>query len=168
MGRPIQRPELEEQRAKDRARYAADPARKLATNKRSRERNLDQRRADARARYRQNGGREYARKIRATPQGALANRLRSRIWHALRLSRGSKAFSSEELLGASIADVRLWLEMQFKPGMTWENMGEWHIDHIKPCSAFDLTDPLQQLECFNWRNLQPLWAAENLSKNDKY
>lgn len=52
--------------------------------------------------------------------------------------------------------------------MSWENYGEWHIDHIKPCSSFDLSDPKQQKECFNYTNLQPLWAIDNLKKSYKY
>ena len=51
--------------------------------------------------------------------------------------------------------------------MTWDNHGEWHIDHIKPCASFDLTDADQQRECFNYTNLQPLWAKDNLSKGAK-
>ena len=51
--------------------------------------------------------------------------------------------------------------------MSWENYGKWHIDHIIPCNIFDLTIPSQQEECFNWKNLQPLWAADNLRKGSK-
>lgn len=46
--------------------------------------------------------------------------------------------------------------------------GNWHVDHIRPCASFDLTDKEQQLVCFNWRNLQPLWSSENISKSDDY
>lgn len=54
--------------------------------------------------------------------------------------------------------------------MTWENYGfyTWHIDHIRPCASFDLSDPEQQKICFNYKNMQPLWAHENLSKHAKY
>lgn len=66
-------------------------------------------------------------------------------------------------------ELRIHLESKFKPGMSWKNYGPvWHIDHIKPCAKFDLTDPAQQRECFHWTNLQPLFALENLQKSDKY
>jgi hypothetical protein len=41
---------------------------------------------------------------------------------------------------------------------------EWHIDHIKPCSSFNLEEPHEQMTCFHWSNLQPLWAKDNLRK----
>lgn len=59
------------------------------------------------------------------------------------------------------------LESQFEPGMTWENRRKWHIDHIIPCAAFDLTDTEQQRACFHYTNLRPLWASENISKGTK-
>ena len=57
----------------------------------------------------------------------------------------------------------------FLPGMTWENhtRSGWHIDHIVPCAAFDLSDPAQQRACFHYTNLQPLWAKTNLKKSNK-
>jgi hypothetical protein len=51
--------------------------------------------------------------------------------------------------------------------MNWQNYGQWHIDHIRPCASFDLKDPIEQAKCFNYTNLQPLWAKENLSKGAK-
>ena len=75
-----------------------------------------------------------------------------------------------KLLGCAIEKVVKHIEAQFKEGMAWDNYGyySWHIDHIKPCDAFDLTDPAQRAECFNYTNLQPLWAEDNLAKGAKW
>lgn len=80
-----------------------------------------------------------------------------------------KSATTLNLLGASIQEVRQHLESKFLPGMSWKNHGfeGWHIDHIKPCASFDLTDPEQQKLCFHYSNLQPLWAKDNLEKSDK-
>jgi len=78
-----------------------------------------------------------------------------------------KSSSTTKLVGCTKEKFWEHLEKQFKIGMTKENYGKWHIDHIKPCASFDLTCPKQQLKCFNYKNLQPLWASENLSKGAK-
>lgn len=80
-----------------------------------------------------------------------------------------KSDTTIKLLGCSYAEFIPHFEKQFKPGMTWENRGllGWHIDHIRPCANFDLTDPEQQRICFHFTNLQPLWAADNLRKGTK-
>ena len=88
--------------------------------------------------------------------------LGTRISQALKGLNKSKR--TMELLGCTIEELWTNIESQFKKGMTRENHGQWHIDHIKPCASFDLTDPKQQEQCFHYSNLQPLWALENLSK----
>ncbi|WP_217597848.1 hypothetical protein [Cohnella sp. GbtcB17] len=100
------------------------------------------------------------------PAFLLTKRLRCRIWYALNGAKKQK--STIELLGCSPEQARKHIENLFKFGMSWENYGDWHIDHIRPCSSFDLTDPDQQKQCFHFTNLQPLWSAENLSKGSKW
>ena len=51
--------------------------------------------------------------------------------------------------------------------MSFKNYGKWHIDHIIPCSKFDLTKRDEQLKAFHYTNLQPLWANENFKKSNK-
>jgi len=75
--------------------------------------------------------------------------------------------STIEFLGCNIEELKIHLQNQFREGITWQNHGEWHIDHIIPCAAFDLSKKEDCLKCFNYKNLQPLWAHENLSKSNK-
>jgi len=96
----------------------------------------------------------------------LKRRLRARLQHALKGTIKSK--KTMELLGVPHMDfLKTWIECKFKEGMTWENRHLWHIDHVIPCSSFDLTKPEEQAKCFHYTNLQPLWASENLSKGNR-
>ena len=54
--------------------------------------------------------------------------------------------------------------------MEWGNwdLEGWHIDHIRPCSSFNMEEEEQQRVAFNWRNLSPLWSKDNLKKRDEY
>lgn len=72
--------------------------------------------------------------------------------------------SLTKVLGCSIEHLKKHLESQFRDGMSWNNYGGrtgWQIDHIIPRSYFNLIDEHQLCICFNYRNLQPLWASEN-------
>lgn len=92
---------------------------------------------------------------------------RSRLCIAVK--NAIKSDKTMNLVGCTPNELRDHLESQFKDGMTFDNYGRggWHIDHIKPCTSFDLSDPEQQRECFHYTNLQPLWEKENLSKGSK-
>ncbi len=92
--------------------------------------------------------------------------LRSRIYSALK--GNTKSLSTMFLIGCDVDYLMYHLQSQFTKGMSWDNYGDWHIDHIKPCAKFDLGNPKQQELCFNFTNLQPLWAEDNLKKSDKY
>ena len=93
--------------------------------------------------------------------------LRTRMRHAME-GKGFKTGTSQELLGCDYETVKKHLESQFDERMNWDNHGlyGWHIDHKKPCASFDLTKPERQKQCFNYKNLQPLWAEANLKKGD--
>jgi len=82
-------------------------------------------------------------------------------------SRGR--YSCLKLIGMQLKEYKIYLQGQFRDGMTWENQGVvWEIDHIRPCASFDLTDPAQQAECFAWHNTQPLLCNENRRKGATY
>jgi hypothetical protein len=93
--------------------------------------------------------------------------LRVRINQALKGINKNNTFN--KVLGCTSNALRIYLEAHFKDGMSWDNYGYrgWHIDHIKPCSSFDLSDIEQQKQCFHYTNLQPLWAQENMRKSNK-
>jgi signal recognition particle GTPase len=91
--------------------------------------------------------------------------LRTRLTKALKYS--SKLKTTVELIGCSVEELKTHLASKFTKNMSFDNYGKWHIDHIKPCASFDLSKPEEQLKCFNYTNLQPLWAKDNLSKGDK-
>ena len=111
----------------------------------------------------------YARHQRKiNPQVAMRERLSRRINDVLKCYvKEGKRFNTLIYTGCSIAFLVKHIEKQFKNGMNWENRDKWHLDHIRPCAHFDLTDTKQQLECFHYTNLQPLWAFDNLSKGKK-
>jgi len=111
---------------------------------------------------------EYAKKrSKEDPVYRINITLRSRIGMAIKLQYGSKAYKTIELLGCTADFAARYLESLFQLDMTWYNYGKggWHIDHIIPCTAFDLTNPEEQRACFNYRNLQPMWESENIIKS---
>lgn len=80
----------------------------------------------------------------------------------------NKSLPTMMLVGCEIDYLMFHLQCQFTKGMTWDNYGEWHIDHIKPCASFDLSKLSEQEKCFHYTNLQPLWAEDNLKKGCKF
>ena len=79
---------------------------------------------------------------------------------------GTKTKRTEELLGYTAEELKVHLELLFKEGMTWENQGEWHIDHRIPASYFTSID--QMRECFALSNLKPEWGDWNMSKGNRF
>lgn len=120
--------------------------------------------------------REYERAFRKeyykqNPNFRLGLLLRIRIKNALKKQLSSQSGQiAIDNLGCTTEELKKHLESQFKPGMSWDNwaLHGWHIDHIKPLSLFDLSDPVQQKEACHYTNLQPLWAEDNLRKGDSY
>jgi hypothetical protein len=101
-----------------------------------------------------------------SPKAQIAHNCRLRIRRMIG-SQGKGRGRSNKLIGCDADTLCLILEAQFLPGMTWENYGSaWHVDHIIPLAAYDLTDPAQQREAFHYTNLQPLWASANMAKSD--
>jgi hypothetical protein len=104
------------------------------------------------------------------PEIKIIGNMRSKIRNALKSQSVCKREKTIELLGCNIDELKKHLESLFEPGMDWSNYAVkgWHIDHIRPCASFDLTKEEERRLCFNWSNLQPLWAIDNLIKGCKY
>jgi len=103
-----------------------------------------------------------ARQLIDNPQRRISRNLRRRIGKAmLGKTRGVSAVRD---LGMSICEFKNYITSMFTEGMTWDNYGKWHLDHIKPLVGFDLTDQNQAKEACHYSNIQPLWAEENQKK----
>jgi len=99
------------------------------------------------------------------PLYKLSGNLRRRILHCIKRKYWNKNNTTKDILGCDFNQVMIHLENQFTEGMTWENQGKWHIDHIIPLSSAKTKEELITL-C-NYKNLQPLWAIDNLIKSNK-
>jgi hypothetical protein len=88
---------------------------------------------------------------------------RKRMWHAFN-GRGAKSDKTKSLLGCDGDFLKRYLESTKVEGKDYSDA---HIDHIIPCSSFDMLDEEQQRKCFHYTNLQLLPAHENLLKSNK-
>ena len=98
------------------------------------------------------------------PIGHLRHNISSRIQSAL---HSDKSEHSIEYLGCPIEELKEHIENQFTEGMTWDNYGEWHIDHIIPIKYENPTLE-ESAERLHWTNTQPLWASENIAKGNRF
>ena len=111
--------------------------------------------------------REYQKnRLKTDSLFKLSSTLRSRTYSAFKAKRWLKNSSNIKMLGCDLQTANEHIEKQFKGGMTWDNHGDWHIDHIIPLASANTKEELMKL-C-HYTNLQPLWAEENLSKSDKF
>ena len=119
-----------------------------------------------RERWRANKRRQEKNR-RMTVIGKLQNSIHCGVYGQLKKNKkGQRAF---DLLGYSPDVLKRHLEKQFIDGMTWDNYGEWHIDHIIPQSAFYITsaEDIDFKRCWALNNLRPLWASDNIKKHSK-
>ncbi len=93
--------------------------------------------------------------------------VRSRFNNWLRNKNFKRRDEMLLIIGCDKKDFKTHIQKQFKKGMSWNNHGKWHIDHIKPLAVFNPKKDSDILEAFNYKNMQPLWKLENLRKNKK-
>ena len=141
-----------------RAKHAADPSRRLSVAKAWRDANRDKCAA-----Y----GRNKHSKVQANPQARLSRNVSCYVYQSLKGTKAGRKWQS--LVGYTTDELRRHLERQFLAGMSWENYGEWHIDHIRPIASFRFSSPEDAdfRACWAMSNLRPLWAMENIRKADR-
>lgn len=105
------------------------------------------------------------RRRESSPSRRIVESMRARMWAALKGRSDGALFSR---LGYTAEELVGHLQRRFVAGMSWENYGKWHIDHVQPCASFDQSDPAQFQACWALSNLQPLWAADNIRKGAKH
>ena len=112
----------------------------------------------------------YLNRRRTDPSFKLKSNVRTAVWTCLKERNVAKYRSTFILLGYSLEKLMIHLEKQFTEGMTWDNYGEWHVDHKKPMALFQFTSTDDEgfKECWSLDNLQPLWEKDNLSKGTRY
>jgi hypothetical protein len=113
---------------------------------------------------------EYIKKkIKLDNNFRLARNMRHRIIYALRLAKTKKENTTTTLLGCSIIELKQHLESKFSPTMSWENYGKcWQVDHIIPCTLFNLSNKEEQRKCFHYTNLQPLFTVTTVIDDVEY
>jgi hypothetical protein len=128
---------------------------------------------------RKSGGLHYCRVCRTTKKRVAWNAFYLRkqlrcvvsrsIAQKLKRHGGHKQGSILKTMPWTIEELKTHLESKFKPGMTWDNYGDWHVDHKKPDSSFIYQDMKDEgfLESWSLSNLQPLWADDNRRKYNK-
>ena len=95
-------------------------------------------------------------------------RVKSNISRRLREVLNQKKGSTMKYVGCDTQKLLCHIEQRFTENMSWRQYHLLHLDHRVPCNAFDLSNPLHQRVCFWYKNLQPLWAKDNMKKSDKY
>jgi hypothetical protein len=109
--------------------------------------------------------REYQKsRLSKDPLYKLSSSIRNRIGLSFKRNGYTKNSSTYEILGCSFEDFKLYLQDLFKDGMSWENQGEWHLDHIVPVSSAQTEEEIIKLN--HYTNFQPLWAIDNIKKGN--
>lgn len=97
----------------------------------------------------------------------IINNLTSRMCTKLKKNNIEREITYSQFLGCTPQFLKSFIENKFKEGMSYNNYGEWEVDHIHPISKIDFDKPEQIKKCFHHTNLQPLWRSENIKKSNK-
>lgn len=107
----------------------------------------------------------YEKERRKDPIYKLESNMRKRLWKILKTKKMLKTDNTFKIVGENVIFLKEYLEKKFTEGMTWENYGQWHVDHIIPLCSANTEEEVKIL--FHYTNLQPLWDKDNLKKGKK-
>lgn len=107
-----------------------------------------------------------SKRRRNNPLFRLRESISKLINYSIKVKGYDKKYKSEEILGCKISEFKLFIESKFQEGMTWENYGDWHLDHIRPVSWGN--SEIELIKLNHYTNFQPLWAKDNLSKGNRW
>jgi hypothetical protein len=105
------------------------------------------------------------KKEKEDPMSGLIQKMRQTIRKSFKRKGFTKNSNTYKILGISWEEFKPYFELLFQEGMTWDNQGEWEIDHIIPLSTAKSIEDVIRL-C-HYTNLQPLWKKDNKLKGDK-
>lgn len=106
----------------------------------------------------------YIKKIREDVMFKIVDRLRRRSQKYIKKT----GLTNMELIGCSRDELKVYIENKFENGMSYDNYGEWELDHVRPLASYNLENVEEIIECFNYRNIQPLWKNNNRTKSSYY
>jgi tRNA U34 5-carboxymethylaminomethyl modifying GTPase MnmE/TrmE len=111
----------------------------------------------------------YHNKLKNDHDFKLRMSISSLMLYHIKNSKAKKQYKSKlDLLDYTIEELKNHLSKQFDKNMSFDNYGKWHIDHIIPCSWFNLSDEEDFKHCWKLSNLKPMWAKDNILKNNRY
>jgi hypothetical protein len=114
--------------------------------------------------------RDYERNRKASdPLYKLISNFRTAIYQVLKESNVEKNRHYFDILQYTPEELIIHLELQFKDTMSWDNYGEWHVDHKLPITSFNIEEmgDKEFMKCWALENLQPMWGEENIRKSNK-
>jgi len=164
------REENKEERKKYRRKYRVDNIEKsLRLEKEARERNKEKS-STTQKKYREENreilNEKRRNRINSNPLLRSKERIRILIANSITKMGYTKKSRTHEILGCSFEEFKLYIDNMLSDGMSWDNHGEWHLDHRIPISWAKTEEDIIKLN--HYTNFQPLWASENLSKGNRF
>jgi hypothetical protein len=114
--------------------------------------------------------RDYERNRKAKdPLYKLISNFRTAIYQVLKESNVEKNKHYFDILQYTPEQLISHLENKFTDKMSWDNYGDWHVDHKLPITHYNIQEmgDSEFMKCWSLDNLQPMWGVDNIKKSNK-